>query len=190
MKISLRKATKLRNKVQERVNELYRDLSFTSIPVNVFDPDPLKIVRGAQEDFVRTYALYTSRVGILFELRELIGVANATSGISDNLTKIAASTAQSNVIKRVLRGTERLSDDQITARVSGAQEKQKGNSYASEEITFEFLDEATLIELKNHEIEIRRRIEELIDQNEQLNNTVTITISDTTVTWLKSDGIL
>ncbi len=85
MKITLRKASALQNAIQEAVRNIEVKLS---IQLNEFE-DPTAVLDKATAEAVLNDQRRASLTACLYDIRSLVGSANAVSGINDRLAKAA-----------------------------------------------------------------------------------------------------
>lgn len=191
MKITLRKAAKIRNALEAKVNEIYRDVTETKEAVNVYDPEPIAVINARYETFQRTYAKYISLTKVLYGLRSQISAANSRVGVSANLTNIAMYNSLLGVVSRISKGTPRLTDEQINNRLVGIRDKIKSGGFGvSDIVDFNFLPTTSFDSLENEQKNLKRAIDDLHEVNERLNMTSIIDISDKAVQILQMNGLL
>jgi len=85
MKVTLRKASALQNAIQEAIRNIEVKLA---IQLNEFE-DPAVVLDKATSEAVINDQRRASLTACLYDIRSLVGTANAASGINDRLAKAA-----------------------------------------------------------------------------------------------------
>ena len=190
--ITVRRASKIRNKLEARLAEIRNELlAGTTVSVFVTETDIAGILSKASLEFSQLFARYSALSNTAYELRARIGVSNATSGVNTALNALSALNSQRDVVRRVL-STARptISLEQVQARLELFREQLAlGNGHATN-ISLDVTSEETLNSLKSLEAALSRDIDATHDALERLNSSAEVELSDAYVALLTAEGIL
>lgn len=191
MKVTLRKAAKIRSKIENKLRDIYVQISYPVVDINVYDPDPVEQFREAKRDFYRKYIEYTTLLNALVELRTLIANANANVGINTDLTKLAGLNARLSLVKKYKNENNGLTEDQLKARVNGLRERLSLSEYATHEvIRVSFFDFDTQQEFVSEEYSLQNEVEHIVEEIERKNNTHYVVLNDDLVSVLNNFNLL
>lgn len=128
MKITLRKATKIRSKLETMISEQKRLAGVTIINVNPADIDGFNQVMAAQIELEAAIlkAIVLSKLNV--ELRIMIGVANYNTKINDMLATIVANKSIIQMLKIVMQSDTTPDVDNIHSRLVTTLEMNKNAS--------------------------------------------------------------
>ena len=190
MEITLRKAGQIESAIQNRVDELFRQVG-SSISVSIYADAPMRrriAKERMTERLERIGRLATIRCG----LRSTVGKSNAVIGVSDRL-------AEMNHLQDVVKRLSALSKVEPALDDAELQEELKGQQKNFETVsdgyrggTIEvglFLQE----DVDGFDTDLRatrRQIVKLNDELAEKNANATIAIADEDVELLQSEGIL
>ena len=190
MNVTLRKANAIQNSIQESIKSIRVDLT---IEINEFQ-DPTAELKKANDAVFSADARRQKLLLALYNIRGLVGAANASSGIDLNLAKAAF------VDKRVAQLEELAKCSPMTdlAVIQGKLEKfrnRKDDSRASlygrddvvstPVIAQEQIDQANL-EIKN----LKKQKQKINDEILELNIKTEIPLSDDVVATLQAEGLI
>lgn len=191
MKVTLRKAAKIRSKIENKLKDIHAQISYPVVDINVYDPDPVEQFREAKRDFYRKYTEYTTLSNALVELRTLIANANANVGINTDLTKLAGLNARLSLVKKYKNENNGLTEDQLKARVNGLRERLSLSEYATHEvISVSFFDFDTQQEFVSEEYSLQNEVEHIVEEIERKNNTHYVVLNDDLVSVLNNFNLL
>lgn len=193
-KISLRRASKLRNKLNEVAqNIVTAQTQLIQVTVDVTDANIFAQLVEKETEFMKLYDRANKVNSALYSLRRSIGHANMISGVSDKLTFVSGANSQRENIRQVLRYAtgSRLTQEQVEARVNLALHtlKEHGASYGSQVQKFTTLSKEVCDALKSAEMTLTREIDNASDELETLNNS-TIELEDLVVEVLTAEGLM
>ena len=192
-KITLRRASKIRNKVEAQLKEIRAELQkSTTVEVNVTDTNVAELISAATTKFGQQFARYSALSNVYYELRTSVGVQNSSGGVNETLARIAAYNSQRDVIRQLVdRIAPALSVEQVNARLALAKEQlTNGRGYGREDVDFPVLPQETIDGLKAEDKRISLEIDTLHDGLERLNSTVVIDLSDAAEAILSAERLL
>jgi hypothetical protein len=203
MEMTLRKAAKVRSKLEELVNELRTELSNREIRLHVMDTpekwvENLNVVRDV---FRQKYTRLRVLSMVLAELRSQVALGNVAARVHATLAEIAVLEGVLSVMtatepvdvtlsgglrcrpRRKRRGAseETLSDEQIVQRITGARAKYENDTtgyHAQDTVSFSFINSEMSSLIDSELATIRRQIDDHHETLEIVNNTFKITVTD------------
>jgi hypothetical protein len=189
MNITLRRANKLRVKVEARVNEVAALLQNPNASVSVYAQDiPAKLLER-REAFLKTMARHGALNNVLTNLRRTIAAANVEAEVSNKLAYTAGLQRERNILRRVAEGDVMPSQAEIDATVRGA--TATVNSYRhSDDVSFGVLSEDILKEVNDRLRKIDLELSALEDAREGINANVKITLDPSHEAILKAEGLI
>lgn len=198
MNITLRRAAKLRSKIEQRLTEIESDLRHINQSVNIYDPDPLAAINKAEQDFRATLARYERLSGVQAHLRGLISQTNSRQEVQIDvgLSFIAQLNKHLNLLRRVTRLTPRsdytrLADDQITGRIAGCKEMAaSGNQQTRPNQEFFVLSQETFNLLDQEEVRLKSLVEDTQDKLDAANATTMLALTENVVSVLRAEKLL
>ncbi len=185
MEISLRKAAVFRDEISAKINSF--DAEHT-ICLQYYDEDKiddvLRLQHAAQINAVKNLNEHTDNIEARYELRKAIGQANASSGVSDLLAekarlsslKLAYSNAPGDLVDPA------VAVNRLKGRAIG---QYPSNTLNVDSMSKEFADS-----MASNERISRKALVVVQDKLDNLNASVTITLSDKTVATLEAADIL
>lgn len=196
MKITLRRAAKLRNRVAARLQEIQNaNLTNLYVTVNIYDPDVADQLSGKAEDFNEAFVRYIALSGVLVRLRQAVGKVNTQEGVDDLLAEQVALLGQRAVISRIAGLTQfRPTEAQVKARLDGQAEVNKAGrrGYGGDDTTinFVFLTENVVEDAKNKLQQIQTRLDEIQDRLEAINASRNIELSEQSLATLTAEKLI
>lgn len=193
MKITLRRAAKIRNRLTERLGEVrYKLASEDNVSVNIFDVNIYQQIVDRSIAFEDLLARYMAISSTLFSIRSLIDAANAESGIHPLLAEQAQLQGQLSLLKRIADTTETVpSVDSVDARVSGARQRNvAATRIHSDELSFSCVTSAIRTSVINIMQTIQERLDVIQEQLESLNANRTIEITQGELALLQSERLI
>lgn len=191
--ISLRRAAKLRSRMENRLRELESELtSNTILTVNVYDPDVATQFGQQQETFLGLYARYVALSRAVSSFRGLISQTNARVQVDTMLAMNAQVNRHLQILRKLVNVAPRPSDDQIRARLDGAKiEAAAGTSrYGSGEVSYTLLTKDVLDQLDAEAKGLVALSNGTSDSLEAANSTTMLGLTDDIQAILDSEGLL
>ncbi len=190
MNITLRKANAIQNSINDAVRSIKVDLT---IEINEFQ-NVEEVLSKANNTLIENDGRRQKLTMALYNIRALVGTANAQSGIDTNLAKAAF------IDKRVAQLEALASANEITALdvIKGKIEKiknDKGESRRSlygynDTVTTSVLSKEQIAQAKAEILNLKKQKQKLNDEILELNIKTEIPLSDDTVAVLKAEGLL
>jgi hypothetical protein len=195
MKITLRRAAKIRNRVSAKLQEINdRQLTRLDKEVNIYDPDVINQLHDEADHFNEAFARYMALSVALMEIRKSIGQINAAEGVDALLTEQAALLGQRAVVLRIVSHANiRPTVEQITARQTGQVDINKsGGARAFGNIatmSIPFLTEEMISGAHTILQNIQVRLDDIQERLETINSSKYIELSTETVVTLTMAGL-
>lgn len=200
MKLSLRKANKLQSRISNKLREVQSKLFVPQATYNIYTDveDVMDSLRLKNEEFKSSWKDYNSLSDALAEVREIISVANSANGISNRLALISARELKLNTLQgifgRLHIGFQPCpTKDEVERRLDGLIERFREGAAslrAEELVSFQFFSEEDVEDFENEILALKREIEILHDELEEINTRVTVDIPDSSVDLAKKFSIL
>ena len=190
MNITLRKA----NAIQNSINETIRNIEVnTSLELNEFQ-DPVAELQRANETLFVNDSRRQKLLLALYNIRGLVAVANASSGVDQHLTKAAF------IDKRVAQLEELARADVVgdLAVINGKLEKIKARPSDARQSVYGYNDTVTtgivareqLDQIKAEIKNLKKQKQKINDEVLELNIKTELPLSDDTVATLTAEGLL
>lgn len=191
MEINLRKATAIQSEIKNAISAIeVRD----RVTLNEFMPDPIGEIEKARAEFNSTVTRKISLTVALYELRNLVSVANAKAGVGVILGNIERNNAAIRLVDGYLSSSERnraLSNDEILKRLEKIRNAPAETvRYGSSDVTSSVLDSEAHDAIKVKVRLLRKEVQELQDKLLTINVTTNVTLSEDLVSVLREEGIL
>ena len=190
MNITLRKANAIQNSINEAIRNIKVELN---LEINEFQ-DPAVELAKANNALVEADSRRQKLLLALYNIRGLVGQANAASGIDLNLAKAAF------IDKRIAQLTTFASAEATTEIevIKGKLEKiknDKGESRRSiygytDTVNSSVLDVSQIHQAKTEILNLKKQKQTLNDEVLELNIKTEIPLSDDVVTTLTTEGLL
>lgn len=192
MNITLRRASKIRNRLDARLNEAFNDLRNTQATVNMYDPDVIEQVKTKSNKFSGLFAKYLVLSAASTKLRRLIGEANAMNGIDALVAEQTALKGRMSIINTLANQEVMPTDEQMKARLEG--ERQIGSEssyrgYGNNTIAFGIMTEEMIGQMETMKTEIQSKIDEIQDRLETANSTITVVLDAELASVLATEKI-
>ena len=187
MKISLRKA----KVVQANILEMMESLRYVlSVEINAFQ-DTHALIQQAYTETMATDKRRNELTVAIYEIRDLVGAANSSSGIDALLTQLAFIDRRIRQINDLANAAEILPPEILAGRIERAKSAKEDYSYrSSNESATGIFTREQLQQFKAEITRLKRQRQRLNDRLLHLNMTTEITLKDETVALLKSEDIL
>lgn len=196
MKITLRKAGKLRNKMHTKLTTLAQELNLVNVSVNIYDSidKNYDVLLTASNKYQATLAQYVTLSEALVKLRTAIATANEQSGINLLLANQAGLVARKSILESMAHRVdavipERTSYDSL---VNGQLVLNAGTSrsYTEKTIHFGILTAKNVSEAELQLVELQSTLESIQDELEERNVNVHLTLDTEIVSVLKANNII
>ncbi len=190
MNITLRKA----NAVQNSINEAIRGIKIeTSIELNEFQ-DVAAELQTANNKLLDNDARRQKLLLALYNIRGLVGTANANSGIDLALAKAAFIDKRIGQLEELANATAVTNLTVITGKldkIRNRKEESRASLYGRDDTVSTGIVGAEQIEQAKTEIKnLKKQKQKLNDEVLELNIKTEIPLSDDVVTTLQSEGLL
>lgn len=188
MDITLRRAAKLRSKLEAQINKIRSELRDTTVTVNPLDTYNTDLLDKARNAWMTKVARLTEMEGVLLAIRTRIASKNTESYISDRIAMIAL---MKNTLAtfRALSPSARLTKEQCEARLAAGKIQLERNGYA-QDVYFDFLTDADIDTLHKTQRQLERDMEQLHMEVEEKNAKLTISLEENEVTILTREEVL
>lgn len=193
MQVNLRKANAIQAEIRKAISAVKLD---TNVSVTEYTADIPAALQGAQTSFLNAIKRKNALNKVLFNIRTLVGRANAQAGISDVLAEVQRVDAALTIIGTVANATEAKPLSEIQARIdkmkantsTDARTAIYGERYNAVETSVISSDEITLAKAKMKELKREKQAHQ--DKLLSLNVGTNITLDAGEVELLKDEGIL
>lgn len=191
MKLSLRKAHKLRKAIEAR---LAKQRLETTFELSSLDPehakDPAKVLEGATASLVKQVEEAELLSEILSTLRASIGRANVEKGIDDLLARSAELDRRIKLWEGIANA-ERLAEgaDQLRARLDRNKrlfESAEARYGTEDTVSASVITESLRAQAADKVVALKRSREEIDDQRLEANASASVEIAEDDTTFLKS----
>jgi len=191
MNITLRKANALQNSIQDAVKNIKVDLN---VEINEFQSveDVLaKAIAELIENDTRRQKLTMA----LYNIRALIGTANAASGISTSLAKAAFIDKRIAQLEQLAGATAMTDLDVIKGKLDKIKNDKGENSRRSiygynDTVTTSVLGKDQIKQAKDEVLNLKKQKQKLNDEILEFNVKTEIPLSDDTVATLQAEKLL
>ena len=190
MNINLRKA----NALQTRIQDLLRDIEIRlTVEVNEFE-DPAQVLQTANNQLFANDARRQKLLLALYNIRGLVGTANASSGIDIALTKAAFLDKRIGQLESIANATAMKPLDVIKGQVEKLKtvvEPSRASLYGRRETVETTVVVQTQIDQARKEIlNLRKQKQSLNDEILELNIKTEVPLSEDVVATLTAEGLL
>jgi hypothetical protein len=188
MKITLRKANAIQESIQDHIKSI--DVAVT-VTLNEFQSSA--DVVAARTKLLANDDRRTDLLTALYTIRDLVGIANATSGVSSLLARTASIDKKLAQLKGFIESTAAEDDDIIDKKLEKIRLNDKSESRLygySNSITTGILTQAQIDEFKTEMLTMKKIKQSLNDQILELNIKTDIELSDQIVQTLQSEQLI
>lgn len=193
MQINLRKATKLRGELENKVRALGQEaVVATNRSVSVHEPDLNAIVAECDTTLSEKLEDLSQAQAILVNLRKAIGRANQNSGVSDLLAEQASANQVLETLNTLIRRGKRQNMDVLESqRKVAVNQLNSPNAYynAEQNISINGLGLEMFDALNTQIKQVKSKVRKLEDEILAKNLTTEISLNAETVKKLDSLGI-
>lgn len=186
MNISLRRATALQNQIQETINTIK---IVTEIELTEFTDIETELSVANRELFEND-ARRQRLLLALYTIRGLVGVANASSGISVNLAKAAFLDKRLIQLQTIAELKPVTNLDVIRGRVERLKNMTVNDYYGSATVTTTVVSQDQLKQTRAEILNLKRQRQRLMDEILELNIKTEIPLNDDVVKTLTDEGLI
>lgn len=190
MNITLRKA----NAVQNSINETIRKISIKlTVELNEFQ-DVEAAIGKANNELVTNDGRRQKLTMALYNIRALVGTANAASGIDTSLAKAAFIDKRIGQLEELANATEMMSMDVIKGKLEKIK-NDKGETRRSlygysDTVNTSVLAQSQIDQAKAEILNLKKQKQKLNDEILELNIKTEIPLSEDVVATLEAEGLL
>jgi hypothetical protein len=191
MNITLRKANAIQNSIAEAVKNIKIELA---VELNEFQniEDTLS---KANNELITNDGRRQSLTVALYNIRALVGTANAASGIDTALAKAAFIDKRIGQLEQLAGGTEITSLEVIKGKLEKIK-NDKGDSNRrsiygyNDTVSTGVLSKEQIVQAKTEILNLKKQKQKLNDEILELNIKTEIPLGDDTVSTLQAEGLL
>ena len=191
MNITLRKANAIQNSIVETVKNIKVELT---VELNEFQNIEDTLSR-ANNELITNDGRRQSLTVALYNIRALVGTANAASGIDTALAKAAFIDKRIGQLEQLAGGTEITSLEVIKGKLEKIK-NDKGDSNRrsiygySDTVSTGVLSKEQIHQAKTEILNLKKQKQKLNDEILELNIKTEIPLGDDTVTTLQTEGLI
>ncbi len=190
MNITLRKANAVQNAIQEAIKKIKVELA---VEINEFQ-DVEAAIAKANNELVENDARRQKLTMALYNIRALIGTANAASGINTNLAKAAFIDKRIGQLETLANCNPMTEIDVIKGKIEkikSLKDEARSRIYGyGDTVTTPVLSQEQINQAKTEVLSLKKQKNKLNDEILELNIKTEIPLSDDTVALLTAEGIL
>jgi uncharacterized protein YdcH (DUF465 family) len=191
MNITLRKANAVQNSINETVKNIRVDLT---IEINEFQnvEDTLSKVNN---ELIANDGRRQNLTMALYNIRALVGTANAASGIDTALAKAAFIDKRIGQLEQLANGTEITSLEVIKGKLEKIKNDKGDNTRRSiygysDTVSTGILSKEQIAQARTEILNLKKQKQKLNDEILELNIKTEIPLGDDTVATLTAEGLL
>ena len=191
MNITLRKANAVQNSINDTVKNIRVDLT---IEINEFQ-DVESVIGAANDQLIVNDGRRQQLTMALYNIRALVGTANAASGIDTALAKAAFIDKRIGQLEQLANGTEITSLEVIKGKLEKIKNDKGENTRRSiygysDTVSTGILSKEQIAQAKTEILNLKKQKQKLNDEILELNIKTEIPLSDDTVATLTAEGLL
>ncbi len=191
MNITLRKANAIQNSINDTLKNIKVELS---IELNEFQ-NVEEAITKANNDLVENDSRRQKLTMTLYNIRALVGTANAASGIDTALAKAAFIDKRIGQLEELAKATEITSLEVIKGKLDKIKNDKGENNRRSlygysDTVTTSVLSKEQIHQAKTEILNLKKQKQKLNDEILELNIKTEIPLSDDTVATLQVEGLL
>jgi hypothetical protein len=190
MNITLRKANAVQNSIQEAIKSIKTDLT---IEINEFQ-DPAVELKKANDAVFAADARRQKLLLALYNIRGLVGTANAGSGIDLNLAKAAFIDKRVVQLEEIAKAVAMTELTVITGKldkIRNRKEESRASLYGRDDtVSTSVLVQEQIDQAKNEIKNLKKQKQKLNDEILELNIKTEIPLSEDVVATLQSEGLI
>ena len=190
MNITLRKANAVQNAIQDTIKKIKVELELV---INEFQ-DVEAVIAKANNELVENDSRRQKLTMALYNIRALVGTANAASGINTNLAKAAFIDKRIGQLE-VLASAKSIVDlSEIKGRIEkikGLKDEARSRIYGyGDTVSVCVLSQEQINQAKAEVLNLKKQKQKLNDEILELNIKTEIPLSEDTVALLQEEGLL
>jgi hypothetical protein len=191
MNITLRKANAVQNSITETVKNIRVDLT---IEINEFQ-NVEDTLSKANNELIANDGRRQNLTMALYNIRALVGTANAASGIDTALAKAAFIDKRIGQLEQLAGGTEITSLEVIKGKLEKIKNDKGDNTRRSiyghsDTVSTGVLSKEQIAQAKTEILNLKKQKQKLNDEILELNIKTEIPLGDDTVATLQAEGLL
>jgi len=191
MNITLRKANAVQNSINETVKNIRVDLT---IEINEFQ-NVEDTISKANNELIANDGRRQNLTMALYNIRALVGTANAASGIDTALAKAAFIDKRIGQLEQLANGTEITSLEVIKGKLEKIKNDKGENTRRSiygysDTVSTGILSKEQIAQAKTEILNLKKQKQKLNDEILELNIKTEIPLGDDTVATLTAEGLL
>lgn len=190
MNISLRKANAVQNSINDAIKSIKIDVN---VNINEFQ-DPAVELKRANDLLFANDARRQKLLMALYNIRGLVGAANASSGIDLNLAKAAFIDKRISQIES-LASQEAMTDLTVIVgkleKIKNFKDEARSRIYGyGDTVSSSVLTQAQIDQIKAEVLNLKKQKQKLNDEILELNIRTEIPLTDEVVAILKEEGLI
>jgi uncharacterized protein YdcH (DUF465 family) len=191
MNITLRKANAVQNSINDTVKNIRVDLT---IEINEFQ-DVESVIGAANDQLIVNDGRRQQLTMALYNIRALVGTANAASGIDTALAKAAFIDKRIGQLEQLANGTEITSLEVIKGKLEKIKNDKGENTRRSiygysDTVSTGILSKEQIAQAKTEILNLKKQKQKLNDEILELNIKIEIPLSEDTAKLLQAEGLL
>ena len=191
MNITLRKANAVQNSINETVKNIRVDLT---IEINEFQ-NVEDTLSKANNELIANDGRRQNLTMALYNIRALVGTANAASGIDTALAKAAFIDKRIGQLEQLAGGTEITSLEVIKGKLEKIKNDKGENTRRSiygysDTVSTGILSKEQIAQAKTEILNLKKQKQKLNDEILELNIKTEIPLGDDTVATLTAEGLI
>jgi len=190
MNITLRKANAVQNSINDALKNIKVDLN---VEINEFQ-NIEDVIGKANNTLVENDARRQKLTMALYNIRALVGTANAASGIDTALAKAAFIDKRIGQLEQLASSTEMTSLEIIKGKIEkikSLKDEARSRIYGyGDTVTTSVLSKEQIAQAKSEILNLKKQKQKLNDEILELNIKTDIPLSDDTVELLQTEGLL
>ena len=191
MNITLRKANAVQNSINDTIKGIKMDFN---IELNEFQ-DVEAAITKANSELVTNDGRRQKLIMALYNIRALVGTANAASGINTALAKAAFIDKRIGQLEQFATASEMVSLDVVKGKIEKIKNDKGENSRRSlygyhDTVSTSVLSKEQILQAKNEILNLKKQKQQLNDEVLELNIKTEVPLSDDTVATLQAEGLL
>lgn len=190
MNITLRKANAIQNSINDAVKNIKIDLN---VELNEFQ-NIEEIINKANNDLVFNDGRRQSLTMALYNIRALVGTANASSGIDTALAKAAFIDKRIGQLEQLAGANEITALDVIKGKldkIKNLKDEARSRVFGyGDTVTTSVLSKEQIAQAKTEILNLKKQKQKLNDEILELNIKTEIPLSEEVVKTLQSEGLL
>jgi hypothetical protein len=191
MNITLRKANAVQNSINDTIKSIKMDFN---IELNEFQ-DVEAAITKANSELVANDGRRQRLVMALYNIRALVGTANAASGINTALAKAAFIDKRIGQLEQFATASEMISLDVIKGKLEKIKNDKGENTRRSiygysDTVSTSILSKDQIIQAKVEILNLKKQKQQLNDEVLELNIKTDVPLSDDAVATLQAEGLL